>query len=154
MSYGPVIVLDKTQFRLRFPQFASGTAFPDAALDVNWIISIQYISPANCGDLIDGGRELAIQLMLAHILALGVIEKGNGDWTGQAGIVTQATIDKVTVALAVPPYGTDNWRYWLNLTPYGQQLLALLSAQAVGGFYIPGGPPERNAFRKGYGLFF
>lgn len=153
MSYGPIIILDIPLFRERFPQFADTVAYPDAALNVNWIIGCQYISSTNWGDLVDGGRELALQLMLAHLLALDVILKAGGSYTGQAGIVTQATIDKVTVALAVPPYGTDNWRYWLNLTPYGQQLLALLSAQAVGGFFFPGGPPERDAFRKGWGVF-
>lgn len=147
------IALDKTLFRQRFPQFASDTTFPDAALDMQWILSCQYVSPEDCGDLQGAARELALQYMLAHLLALGVIIAAGGAYTGTPGVTTGATIDKITVTLAAPPYGSDSWRFWLNTTPYGPQLLALLSAQAVGGFYFPGGPPERDAFRKGYGLF-
>jgi len=145
MAYGPVITLDIALFRSRFAQFADVTTFPDALLNVQWIVAIQFISASNYGDLVNEGRELAIQYMLAHILGLSVIQASG---TGQAGIVTAATIDKVAVTLAAPPYGSDEWRYWLNLTPYGQALLVLLSTAAVGGFYI-GGFPERSAFQRG-----
>lgn len=152
MAYGPVITLDITLFRSRFAPYADPATYPDAALNTQWVVATQFISDSNYGALNDAGRELGIQYMLAHILALADIAASGGG-TGQAGIVTAATIDKVSVTLAAPPYGTDEWRYWLNLTPYGVLLLALLSANAVGGFYIPGGPPERSAFRKGWGVF-
>jgi hypothetical protein len=51
-----------------------------------------------------------------------------------------------------PPPETNQWQWWLSLSPWGQQLLALLLVKSAGGFYI-GGFPERQGFRKAYGLF-
>lgn len=50
----------------------------------------------------------------------------------------------MTVAAAP---GTTSYTYWLNSTPYGQQLAALLARCSAGGFYV-GGLPERAAFRS------
>jgi hypothetical protein len=50
------------------------------------------------------------------------------------------------------PPAANAWQYWLNTSPYGMQLLALLQAKGVGGLYV-GGLPERDAFRKVYGVF-
>jgi hypothetical protein len=145
------IELNIALFRERFPQFAIPAVFPDAVVTVNWVMATQYVSDSSYGCMAVTARELAIQLMTAHLMALAVIQASGGG-TGTPGIVTGATIDKVSVSLATPPYGTDEWRYWLNLTPYGTQLLALLSAQAAGGFYV-GGWPERSAFRVAGGVF-
>lgn len=145
------IELNLTLFRERFPQFAIPAVFPDAAVTVNWVMATQYVSDSSYGSMSVTARELGIQLMTAHLMALAVIQASNGG-TGTPGIATGATIDKVSVSLATPPFGTSEWRYWLNLTPYGAQLLALLSAQAAGGFYI-GGWPERSAFRVAGGVF-
>lgn len=145
------ITLDITLFRARFPQFASSITFTDVYLDMQWIVACQYISDENYGCLVDQARELALQYMLAHLMGLFVLIGTSGQ--GQAGIVTGAGIDKVNVSLATPPYGTSEWRYWLNLTPYGTMLLALLQAQSVGGFYY-GGQPDRAAFRGAAGGFY
>lgn len=146
------IAINYPLFRERFPQFAIPAVYPDAVLDVQWIMATQYVSDTEGGDMSTTARELALQLMTAHLLALGVIIAAGGTYAGTPGVTTGATIDKVSVTLAAPPFGTDQWRYWLNLTPYGAQLLALLGAQAAGGFYI-GGLPERSAFRVVGGLF-
>lgn len=146
------ITLDKAQFRERFPAFASTTTYPDGALDVQWLIAVEYISAEVYGCLSASGRALALQLMLAHLLALADAIAANGTNKGTPGITVGATIDKVSVTLAQPPFGTSQWRYWLNLTPYGTQLLALLQARSVGGFYI-GGSPTRAAFRGPGGAF-
>jgi hypothetical protein len=145
-----VITLDITVFRQLFAEFASATVYPDAILQARWDNeAISYVSDENCGSLTGTKRAFAIQLMLAHILRLNaIIAAGPGSLTG---VVTGATIDKVSVTLQPPP-GKDAWLFWLNQTPYGQQLAALLSAQSAGGFYI-GGLPERAAFRKVGGLF-
>lgn len=86
-------------------------------------------------------------LMVAHLLTL--------DRQAQAGgvvaQVTGATVDKVNVSIAAAP-SRDAWGYWLALTPYGLQLLALLKVCAAGGFYV-GGRPERAAFRSVGGAF-
>ncbi|MNJ79317.1 hypothetical protein D3C77_772930 [compost metagenome] len=44
------------------------------------------------------------------------------------------------------------WSYWLGMTPYGMQLMALLKVCTGGGLYV-GGLPERAAFRSVGGIF-
>lgn len=146
------IVLDIPAFRALFPQFASATDFPDALITAQWGLATAYISADTYGCMPVEARTYALQLMTAHLLALGVIIANGGTYTGTAGLVTASKVGDVQVTLAQPPYGTSQWRYWLSLTPYGLQLLALLDAQAVGGFYV-GGLPERSAFRKVGGVF-
>jgi len=146
------IQLDVTQFRKRFPQFAIATVFPEATIQTNWDMASLYITNPTtwspCGAMSEGAQALALQNMTAHLMALACL---NAAGAGAAGITTGATIDKVSVTLASPPYGTSQWRYWLNLTPYGQALLQLLEMQAAGGFYFPGAPVM--GFRGAWGQF-
>jgi len=64
-----------------------------------------------------------------------------------AGVVTAATIDKISVTL-MPPPGLNQWQWWLNQTPYGQQLLALLQIAAAGGRFYSAGKPVVGVFRS------
>lgn len=144
------VTLDPARFRALFPEFASAATYSDAALQFRWDAeAVVYVSDENCGDLTGSKRAYAVQCMLAHLLRLSSLAAANP--SGPAGVVTGATIDKVSVTLA-PPASRSEWGLWLAQTPYGQQLAALLSAQAAGGFYV-GGKPERAAFRKVGGLF-
>lgn len=145
------IALDIPLFRSRFAAFA-GDPPSDATIDVYWIMATSYISADTYGCMSAEARELALQLMTAHLLYLQGLISNGGTNTGTPGIVTASKVGDVQVSLAQPPYGTSPWRYWMNLSPYGSQLLALLDAQAVGGFYV-GGLPERSAFRKVGGIF-
>ena len=89
------------------------------------------------------------QLMVAHLLYIqGQVATGNGG----AGAVTSATIDKVSVSFAAPPFGTSAYKFWLFKSPYGGQLLAMLDRCSKGGVYV-GGLPERSAFRSVGGVF-
>lgn len=144
------ITLDLAAFRARFPQFADETAFPDATIEGQFDLATCYVSPDTYGDMSEHCRTQALYLMTAHLLALGVII-ASGNYTGQPGIVINSRVGDVQVQLQPPPE-RGQWRYWLNLTPYGTQLVALLDAQAVGGFFV-GGLPERAAFRKVAGIF-
>lgn len=142
-----IITFDVAIFREQFPAFANETTFPDAMLQMYWDMATCYISDYNCGWLYGDCRRLAIDLMTAHLTALSVLIAA-----GQTpGLVQSATIDKVSVSLTPPPI-PNQWQWWLALTPYGQQLLALLQVKSVGGFYI-GGLPEGGAFRKVGGIF-
>jgi hypothetical protein len=124
-------------FRDLCPQFA---AVSDATVTAQSEQAACYIG-STCAD------DCAIYLMVAHLLAIAdKIASGQ-----PAGQVTNARIDKVSVTVAAAP-GTDSYRYWLNQTPYGQQLAALLARCAAGGAYV-GGMPERAAFRSVGGLF-
>lgn len=147
-AYTNPITLDTARFRAAFPAFANDTKFPDAMLQVQWDIGTAYVTDANCGVLVDSKRETALWLMLAHLLWLGFLISRN---RGGVGVKTQARIDKVQVVYEAPPPG-DSWTWWLQQTPYGQQLLALLSIAGAGGFY-GGGLPETTALRKWAGVY-
>lgn len=144
-------VLDIANFRVIFPAFANPAAFPagypDAMLQAFWDVAVTYLG-AYDGCLLSGEpRQSALNFMTAHLLALSTMA-ANGQ---TPAIVTQATIDKVTVALAEPP-AKNAWAWWLCLTPYGVQLWALLSVKSAGGFYV-GGSLARAGFRGPSGRF-
>ena len=142
-----MITLDIAAFRALFTAFADTTTYPDATITMFWDTAINYVSNADYGELNGSSREYALQLMTAHLLALqAIVNKGQ-----TPSMVNSSTIDKISVSLTVAPV-KNQWQWWLNLTAYGQQLLALLQIKAVGGLYI-GGLPERAAFRKVGGIF-
>lgn len=138
---------DPTLFRIQFPEFSDPVAFPDALLQAHWNIAILYVNPNdNCfmsGDTL----QYILNALTAHITKI----YDNNAKKKTSGIVTSATIDKVSVALLAPP--VDNqFEWWLSLTPYGAQLLALLQTITAGGFYF-GGLPETSAISKVGGIY-
>lgn len=144
------ITINIAAFRVQTPQFADSAKFPDVLIQSKFDLSTAYVSADTYGDMPQAARTQALYLMTAHLLALGVIIAQNG-YSGQPGIVQAATIDGITITLQPPPV-RGQWRWWLNTTPYGAELVALLDAQSVGGFFV-GGLPERAAFRKVGGVF-
>jgi hypothetical protein len=142
-----IIEFSAEKFRLRFPYFTE-EKFPDEELEKYWEMAICYISATDYGCLSGDCRELAIQLMTAHLAIIGK----NAETGDTTGFVNSATIDKITVSLTPPPAGSQ-YTWWLSLTTYGQQLLALLKSKVAGGCYI-GGSLERQAFRKVGGNFY
>lgn len=141
-----IIQYNDAAFRLLFPAFANTTTYPEATLQQYWNTAILYISN-RYGGCYFGAMRLdqqtqAINLMAAHLAYISSLIA-----TGQtSGILTSATIDKVSVGIEPPP-AANQWQYWLQTSPYGQQLLALLQVVSVGGLYI-GGAPELSAFRR------
>ncbi|ECI6608970.1 DUF4054 domain-containing protein [Salmonella enterica subsp. enterica] len=147
------ITFDAALFRKQIPAYADPEKYPDATIESWWEQAACYISTEDYGWLNGNSRALAINLMTAHLMTLSTAaSSGAGQTAGAGGIVTGATIDKVSVTLAAPPAATDEWEYWLSLTPFGQRLLALLRSKSVGGFYV-GLYPELSAFRKAGGRF-
>ena len=144
------IAFDPVTFRVLFPLFADPTAFPGVKLQANFDLATGYVSPNEYGDMTTAARAQALNLMTAHVLAIGVLVAQN-NYQGQVGVVTGAMVDHVQITLAPPPLRSQ-WQWWLNSTPYGAQLLALLDGQASGGFFV-GGLTERSAFRKVAGVF-
>lgn len=140
------IPLNITEFRVNFPVYADETAYPDSLLNAQYEIGKCFIDDNDC-TMPEACREYALQLMLCHLLNLR--DRVNGG--AATGVVTSATEGAVSVSLAEPP-SSDTWTYWLNTSPYGMELLSMLSAQAVGGFYV-GGSPERKGYRKINGGF-
>lgn len=146
---------DDTKFRAQFPYFKDTTAWPEPFLSSCWDMATEFISTAECycRNLKGASLQLALDLMCAHIAYLlgSPAAVGDEDSSAGGGLITNASIGSVSVGIAAPPI-KDGWDYWLNQSPFGQQLLALFSAKAVGGFYV-GGLPERLAFRKVGGTF-
>lgn len=128
------------KFRLLFPQFDQYA--DDLVLAVSdWAQC--YASGRGCKC-----SEQMWLLMTAHLLWLRLqSESGNA---GQSGAIASASIDKVSVSFQAPT-ATDSWAHWLNMSPFGQQFMALLKVCNAGGFYV-GGNPERDAFRNVYGI--
>jgi Protein of unknown function (DUF4054) len=137
-------------FRALFPAFANTTIYPDSTIQLFWTTATAYITaPGRCSysALTPAQRTLALNQMTAHLLYLsGLAVAGN-----TPGVVVGATIDKVSVTIQPPPE-PNQWQYWLNQSPYGQQLLALLQVVSVGGFYASTAVPGRAGFWFGNGM--
>jgi hypothetical protein len=139
-------------FRAMFlPAFQLSVQHPPAMIQAYWDTATAYISNRNGGCYMGGmtvaQQTLALNLMTAHLLYLaGLIASGN-----TPGVMTGATIDKVSVTLESPPV-KNQWQYWLQTSPYGQQLLALLQVASVGGFYASSAVPGRAGFWFGNGF--
>lgn len=137
-----VITFQEPAFRKAYPQFTCGKEYPTVVLQASFTAATAYITNNTFGCVSASQQTLALNLMTAH-LALLAANAADGQVTG---VVTDATIDKVSVGLQPPPERSQ-WQWWLNQTPYGQQLLALFQVQTVGGFYV-GGSLDLAAFRR------
>jgi Protein of unknown function (DUF4054) len=139
------IVFNPSDFRNQFPAFNCVPPISDNTLQAFFDTATLYINNPRgyCyrGGLTFAQRQQCLYLMTAHLTAISRLIAE--DQT--PGIITNATVDKLSVTLQPPPE-TNQWQYWLQSTSYGQQLLALLQVASVGGFYA-GGSPERSAFR-------
>ena len=141
------ITLNIADFRTLFTEFSNDTTYPDATITLNWETATAYISDEDYGWMQGLSRERALQFMTAHMTKLGALIAA-----GQTpSLVNSTSVDNVSVSLTPPPV-LNQFHWWLSLTPYGAQLLALLQAQAIGGFIV-GGNAERSAFRKVGGVF-
>lgn len=139
------VIFNTTAFREQFPAFNCTPPVLDTTLQSYFDTATLYINNSTWGcsrSITQAQLQQLLYLMTAHIAALNVFIA-----TGQtAGIMTNAAVDKVSVTLAAPP-AENQWQYWLQSTPYGQQLFALLQIIGIGGAYI-GGSPVVSAFRR------
>lgn len=141
-------VFDVADFRVLFPAFADTTSYPDDTLSAYWDRASVMICPYDNWLISNGKLQYALDLLTAHIAAMATqIQNGNG----AGGPIQSATEGSVSVSMLAPPV-KDFWQFWLSKTPYGQELLSLLEAICVGGFYF-GGSPEGSAIRDVGGLF-
>lgn len=154
--------LDYNQFRNRFPQFVDEDVFSDLKLGVFYDMAQQFIDSTDspCRVLNGSQLALALQYMTAHLLYIAIqsessdpddVEGGSGGGGDSGGFITSATIGEISVSKLAPP-SKDGWDWWLNSSPYGSGLLALLQMLAAGGLSY-GGLPEREGFRKIGGVF-
>lgn len=91
-----------------------------------------YFAP--CMEVCGNKYQYIVFLLTAHFLTLQDNIQ-SGETSG--GLETGASIDKVSVTVAPPPF-SDGFEYFLNQTTYGQQLLALLNLLIATPQYIGG----------------
>lgn len=139
------IVISVQEFREAFPEFSNQEVYTDALISRAITQTACFVSHQNRGSIGFDCRALLIEYAAAHLLTL-MMERLNG--TGAAGgvgggasgrfsgIMQHAAIGQVSVSVAIPPTGTQQ-QYWLNLTPYGQQFLAMLKFREWP-VYLPG----------------
>ena len=138
--------LDLTTFRTNFPLYSDELTYTDMLLETQFEIGKCFIADNDC-TFPEKCREYALQLMLAHLLYC----RNESNAGNNSGVIQSASEGDVSVSFAVPNID-DSWTYWFQLSPFGKELLAMLNAQSVGGFYV-GGMPERKGFRKIGGYF-
>ena len=144
---------DDTLFRAQFPEFASTTDYPEALISAYYDMALIFIGTEGspCDFLRGAQLALVLNQMTAHLMVLGKQAIAAGPVSNQSGFDMSATIGEISVAKLSPPV-KDAWDWWLYQTPYGQAMMALLSALAVGGLSV-GGLDERSSFRKAGGVF-
>jgi len=130
-----VLTFDPDAFRVSYTSFSDESKYPNDTLQGFWDFATVYITDENYQfvTLKNSARSRAINLMAAHLGTLQAMID-SGETPGQ---VQSSTIDKISVTLTPPPAGSQ-FSWWLGLTGYGQQLLALLQLLGVGGLFIPG----------------
>lgn len=142
------LVLDIALFRTQCKAFSNVTTYPNVLIETNWDMATSYVSAENYGALKDSSRQYALNLMTAHLLYLAdLIARGA---SGQ--VLTSASEGTVSVSLTPPP-AKNQFTWWLNQSPYGQQLLALLRVKGSVGVYMASGHQPLANFRNPDGSF-
>lgn len=123
----------------QFSIYSNPLSYPEIKLQAYWDNATNYISNVgNFGAIQGTQREYAIQLMLSHLIFLANLIYLNNTATGTVPYQLQsATIDKVTIT-ATPPPNPNQFQWWMGLSPFGQELLAMLQIQTSGGEYFGG----------------
>ena len=130
------LVLTVSKFRSDFDDFSNSELYPDGVVQSYIERAYMYCSNNVRFILKDDERLYAIELMTAHLLSLRDMMKKSGTG-GELGQVSSTSIGSVSVSL-VAPINRNSLSYWLNLTGYGKEYLALLSAHTPMGFYYGG----------------
>ena len=124
-----------------FPEVADSETYTDAYLGRFIILAEQFISSQNFR-FKPSVRELAQGYMAMHLLTLSATDASGAlkSDTGNAGrVVNSASIHDVSVQMQAV-IASDAYEQWLQSTPYGMALLALLTANNPVGVYFVGNP--------------
>ena len=128
-----MITFNIASFRVSFPAFSSTTTYPDATLQESWDVATLYITNSDYGYLSGAARTRAINLMAAHITKLSdLLASGRG----QQMVITSKVAGLELTRL--PPPVKSQMQWWMGLSEYGTQLIALISRKGVGGMYFCG----------------
>jgi len=137
------IEIDIALFRAQITAFSDPLVYLDTVIATNWDIATCYISVKDYGALRGSCRAYAINLMTAHLMTLNASIDTD---TQPIGVVQNASEGTVSIGFTVPT-SNSAYQFWLNKTPYGSQLLALLKLKGSVGFYI-GGSNITQTYRR------
>lgn len=129
-------VFDAAAFRRAAPAFADPDKYPPDLLATWWGFASGYLTPRYGGALGDASRDLALNLLTAHLLTINAGAAAPGT-PGVGGIVTASRVGDVSVAI-MPPAAGNAFQQFLSMSTYGMQVRALLRAAGVGGMYFAG----------------
>lgn len=129
------VVLNIADFRTEYPKFSDEIKYPDVIINSNFDTATIFI--ANHTNCILDIKKLTkvLYLLTAHLLQLETDDNAGNP----AGVITSASIDKISVTIAEPKNKTE-FSYFLNRTTYGQQLAALFRILSMGGIIVNGSP--------------
>ena len=136
------VVITVGDIRAAFPEYDNAVKYKDAYIERHIATAEVFISDKNY-IIRPEVRKLAIEYMTAHLMYLENLA-ADGSFVGwddsaTSGAVTSSHIGDVSVSLQ-PPIATEEWELWLEATPYGKMLLALLELQVPKHIYFPGKP--------------
>ena len=143
----PIITFNYSSFVAQIPAYSDSGLYPESTLQQYWNGAINYISDVgNFGAIQGSARVFALNLMTAHLVFVAGLAQNQQ----VPGLMQNATVDKVSVGLTPPPL-PNQWQWFLNQSPYGQQLLAQLQVSSVGGFFIAGPYGGIRGYNPSYG---
>lgn len=133
-------------FRELYPQFPRMPNYPDTVVKA---LAEQAKCYFNIGSCSVKCLDQLWMLVTAHLLYLRqkTLDSANDGSNPAAGVITSATIDKVSVSFAAPPSDGSSNTHWFNLTPYGQQYL-VLNKRCNSGVRSIGGSTIRHSFGR------
>lgn len=123
------MAVDLTTFRLRFPEFADDTEYPDARIQL-------FLDDAVCFLGADENRwkgkyNLAQSYLAAHLLTVGT-KSEVGDTSANVGAVTSKSAGGVSVSKGYTPKNSSHSDDYLMSTVYGQQFINIRDMCFVG----------------------
>lgn len=146
----PLLTFNYAQFIAQCPAYMNPIMYPEATLQQYWNSATNYVSDiGNFGAIQGGTRQFALNLMTAHLVFYAGLVANQM----VPALMQTATIDKVAIGVTPPPL-PNQWQWFLDISPYGQQLLALLQAHSAGGFFISGPYGGIRGYNPSYGYGF
>lgn len=129
-------VFDGEAFRRAAPAYGDPAKYPTDLLMTWWGFACEYLTAKYGGVLGDSSRDLAINLLAAHLLTINTGAAAPGA-PGVGGIATASRVGDVSVAI-MPPAAANAFQQFLSMSTYGMQVRALLRMAGVGGMYFAG----------------
>jgi hypothetical protein len=145
MSNTGPIEFDPIAFKIAFPKFDS---YDDSFLMGVFDVGITIITNDSSGPVPRDGRVVMLNNLVAHLLQL----QEDATSGKLPSVLTGASQSNVSLSMAVPPYGDNEFIYWLYTTSYGMLIATMLQVHSAAGFMVGGGL-QQAGFRGPAGGF-